>query len=191
MKDKPHNSLGFSIFVIVVAVIILLLLGLGGTSSGYDNTHKTYWDAIETAKRLDKPLFVLFTSQSCSPCQELKNKSIEPMIIEIRKTHVVHYVDVFKERDVAECFYKLPAKWRFDGSLPTYYLVNRSHNIVKIGNGFRDRVKFRSWFRFQGLADPDVKLPDRVTCLEGEVARLNDQIEKLVKLVDTLLERGQ
>ena len=120
-------------------IIIFILLFNIQSSYSYNN----YYEALEAAKKDDnRGALFIFTGSWCNPCQRLK-REIKPIISRLNKYTIVYFVDIDKERKIADYYRK---KGKLEG-VPTYILTDRKErSILRIGSGYKSQRDFIKWY---------------------------------------------
>lgn len=71
------------------------------TGPSIESVPTSFQEALATANKVKKPLYVLFTATWCPACKEMKINLQDPQVIAKLKSYVVYFVDTDKERAVA------------------------------------------------------------------------------------------
>ncbi len=98
---------------------------------------KNYQDAIAMAKKLDKKVLLMLSSESCEPCHRMINTTLKDN--EIKKIIDEQYI-LFIVEDDAELQRKFMAL-----ATPAYRVITSDGRVVKKGIGFMDVRKFKSF----------------------------------------------
>jgi thioredoxin-related protein len=99
----------------------------------------TYNDTLLLAEQEDKKVFILFTSESCHWCESQKQVFLDSEILDVLENHIIHYVDITKNKDLAKK-YKVRA-------VPSSFVIDSKENIYKKNTGYLNKEKFINWIK--------------------------------------------
>jgi thioredoxin-related protein len=101
---------------------------------------KSYPEALGQLKKENKMLLI-FYSQTCEPCNEMKSTYNDPKVKEALRTvgvDLFYYIDVNGPEKSHSVRYRIK-------SIPSYAIVDYEENVVKGGAGFLNSDKFIFW----------------------------------------------
>ena len=103
---------------------------------------KTYKDALEEGKKLEKDVFVLFSASWCHWCNKMKDETLSNNEIkEAMQKYVVYIADLDEEKSLANKFNV--------SSVPSYIVIDsENEKIRKQGSGFKGVNEFKRWLNF-------------------------------------------
>jgi thiol:disulfide interchange protein len=102
-------------------------------------TPATYQQALDLAKRTDRPIFLVFEADWCSWCQKFKKTLNDPRVQKALADYVVYHADKDRETDLAKQYEV--------GGIPAYFVVDASEKIIKKGKGYKGAEVFLVWIR--------------------------------------------
>jgi thioredoxin-related protein len=135
---------------VVVSFLIVLCFLVTSVTGAEVEQPRTYWELMDKARKENKRVFIMFTADWCGPCQEMKDKVLKGRIEEfLNKHYLVYYLDIDKEKDVADLYAKHKTKGGqpiFDGSIPAFYIYNNGgSHILSRRTGYMDATTFSRW----------------------------------------------
>jgi len=100
----------------------------------------SYEDAIETARALNKQVYLYFTASWCSWCKKFSSETLSsPRVQNELSSYIVYKVDVDKEKAVA-------SKYGISG-VPAHRIVDGNEKEIKSGKGYKGEAAFILWLK--------------------------------------------
>ena len=110
------------------------------TQPEVSTTPKNYQEALEIAKRVNKPIFLYFYSDACHWCRKMKTETLDdPKVQAVLSNYVVYYVNTAKETSVAR-------KYGVSG-IPAYFIIDSNERVQKRGIGYKGDSVFLIWLK--------------------------------------------
>lgn len=130
-KEIFFDVLEKRIFISVLIISIILSSSYGYIKSSHSSHNNiSFEEALEVAKKEDKPILIDFFAVWCANCYELRDKVFT--VDELKKTiddnFIFIEVDVDKRKDIANLF---DVKW-----LPWIIVIDKDKNILYTKNSF-------------------------------------------------------
>ncbi len=94
-------------------------------------------EAVEQAKKMDRPLLVILGAVWCAPCKQLEKDLELPMAGSIFKQWIVVKVDIDEEPALAK-------EWQV-GAVPAFRILGVEQEVVASNEGFGGLKKLQSW----------------------------------------------
>jgi len=138
MKNRVNFWVGLTTWLALVLFAGMMI----AFSADKVNEQESYGKAWAEAYEQKKPMLILLTADWCTPCKNLK-REIEPLLPKLREYYVVYYVDIDKERPVANA-YKNAKLW--DGGVPTIYVTQWDEKVKQTIKGQTDGYMTKSEF---------------------------------------------
>lgn len=107
-------------------ILVSVMLLVAALSAGEIHWAKDFDSAMALAKKENKPVYMLITSDRCRWCQRLKIKTLSDKEVIERLNGSYIALDVNRERD------KIPSMYRASMVPTTYFLAPNGKVLVKI-----------------------------------------------------------
>ena len=141
MRNRVNFWVGLTTWLALVLFAGIMI----ALSADKVNEQESYGKAWATAYEQKKPMLILLTADWCTPCKQLK-KEIAPLLPKLRERYIVYYVDIDKERPVADS-YKKAKLW--DGDVPTIYVTQWDEKVQQTikgqTSGYMTKSEFVKW----------------------------------------------
>lgn len=101
----------------------------------------SYKVALDIAKKTNKNVLLVFTSNNCYYCHQLQNNTLSNKMVQEKMSEYITYIvntDSSSERE-------LVYKYKVSG-IPAYFVVSPTEQIISKGSGYRSPGEFIAWF---------------------------------------------
>jgi len=100
---------------------------------------ETYEQALEIAKKTEKPIFLIFEADWCHWCQAMKKTLADPEVKKALEGHVIYHANSDRETDLAKQYGV--------GGIPSYFVIDSSEKVHKNGKGYKGTKTFLVWLK--------------------------------------------
>lgn len=100
-----------------------------------------YQEALDAAKKYDRPIFLYFGADWCGWCKKMKGETLSDAVVKdkLSKEYVTCIIDTDKDRATAK-------KYKVSG-IPAYMVIDSSETVIVRDSGFKSKDDFISWLR--------------------------------------------
>lgn len=118
--------------------IIWLVLSIAILFGGELHWQKDYKTAIQQAQKINKPVYVLITSEHCGWCKKFEHTTLQNAQVQKRLAHEFVVVKLVREHD------EVPHKFA-TSPIPRHYFVDKNGTILYDSLGHRQVECFNAF----------------------------------------------
>ena len=122
----------------MIKIFIPFLFGITFLFAGELQWQQDYKSALQEAKKLDKPLYILITSKHCGWCKKFEHTTLQNKQIQQRLGREFVVVKLVREEDV------VPQKFA-TSPIPRHYFVDKNGTILYESLGHRKEECFNAF----------------------------------------------
>ncbi len=133
--------------ILIISGLVLVLISQVPSQTADKIEWKTYQQALNLAKKDNKPVFIYFYSESCEYCRAMSaNVFSDSHIAKIVNGNFVPVkVDVMKNTEIVKKFIPVFKEKKVYFVTPSYIILDPNGNVIGIENGYLEKTDFENF----------------------------------------------